>query len=275
MENANRKGPNQIDKKKQLRRRLLIGAGVLGATGLGGYGLYKLGHINGQIKANKNLEDAFDKVRESSKNLEKYSELAGRVHTDSSSVGSSARRAADDLFKISQNFSENSLDKKSLNERRKRRNRLIRNSLIGIGAIGGAAALGYGIYNRNKKLKELSSGIDSFRDSAYGANMHSDLIGRSLRETDSNLSSLRGDINRMYKPTIDIEDKLEDQGIDLKKSWKKIGELKDQLSKSKENEGWLGHQLDIRKNRYNNLWRIFKSGRKYDDDHDYWPEINE
>lgn len=78
-------------KRKQLRKRLLIGAGVLGAAGLGGYGLYKLGHINGQIKANKNLEDAFDKVRESSKNLEKYSDLASKISTDSSIAGGEAK----------------------------------------------------------------------------------------------------------------------------------------------------------------------------------------
>lgn len=80
-------------KRKQLRKKILIGAGVLGAAGLGGYGLYKLGHINGQIKANRNLEDAFDKVRESSKNLEKYSDLASRISTDSSIYGGRCKKS--------------------------------------------------------------------------------------------------------------------------------------------------------------------------------------
>nr|DAT14451.1 MAG TPA: outer capsid protein sigma-1 attachment protein [Bacteriophage sp.] len=274
METARRMSPNQIDKKKQLRKRLLIGAGVLGA-GLGGYGLYKLGHINGQIKANKNLEDAFDKVRESSKNLEKYSDLASKISTDSSIYGGDAKRAADSLITISRGFSENSLDKKKDNDKIKRRNRIIRNSLIGIGALGGAAALGYGIYNRNKKLKGLKSGIDSFRNSAYDTQVSVDSIGRDLDRTDSNLSSLGKDITRMYRPTIDIEDKLEDNSRDLKKGWSKINELKARIEDHKAREASLGHEVSQYRNRYNNLWGIFKSGRKYDEGHDYWPEINE
>ena len=261
-------------RRKQLRKKILIGAGVLGAAGLGGYGLYKLGHINGQIRANKNLEGAFDRVRKSSENLDKYSDLASMVQRDSSSAVGEARRAANDLLDISKKFSENISDKKKSDDRIKRRNRIIRNSLIGIGAIGGAAALGYGIYNRNKKLKGLQPNIDSFIDSSYGVSSNADSIGRDLDRTKSNLSSLGDNISKMYRPTIDIEDKLEDQGIDLKKSWSKIGELKNQLGKSKENEDWLSHQLNKSKNRYNNLWGIFKSGRKYDDDHDYWPEID-
>ena len=119
METANSRRPNQIDKKKQLRRRLLIGAGVLGA-GLGGYGLYKLGHINGQIKANKNLEDSFDKVRKSASKLDKYADLSSNISMDSSSVERSAKRVAESISDISlgKRFSDSTEESKFLNRYR-------------------------------------------------------------------------------------------------------------------------------------------------------------
>ena len=197
METANSRRPNQIDKKKQLRRRLLIGAGVLGA-GLGGYGLYKLGHINGQIKANKNLEDSFDKVRKSASKLDKYADLSNDISIDASLAGRTAKRVADSISDISlgKRFSDSTESRESI-EKKKRRNRIIRNSLIGIGALGGAAALGYGIYNRSKKLKGLKSGVDSFRDSAYDVYNRSDSIGKDLGKIGSDVSSIKNNISRV------------------------------------------------------------------------------
>ena len=211
----------------------MIGAGVLGA-GLGGYGLYKFGHINGQIKANKNLRSAFDDVKGAADNLKKYGDLASKISEDSSMAGRSARRSVENLSNVihQEYFSDRSVNKDT-KSKRERRNRIIRNSLIGIGALGGAAALGYGIYNRNKKLKGLKTGIDYFRDSVFDMNNKSRLMGNDLGNIDSNISSLRGYVSRFNDHTNDIRNKFEDNSRNIKKSLAKINELSGQLSKSK------------------------------------------
>ena len=274
METANSRRPNQIDKKKQLRRRLLIGAGVLGA-GLGGYGLYKLGHINGQIKANKNLEDSFDKVRKSASKLDKYADLSSNISMDSSSVERSAKRVAESISDISlgKRFSDSTESRESI-EKRKRRNRIIRNSLIGIGALGGAAALGYGIYNRNKKLKGMKSGIDSFRDSAYDAYNRSDSIGKDLGKIGSDVSSIKNNISRIDSSSDYIEDKLQTYQKERNRDWNKMDILNTQLKDRERHNSFLSDELNKSENRYKNLWGIFKSGQRYDPKHDYQPDID-
>lgn len=274
METANRESLNQIDKKKQLRRRLLIGAGVLGA-GLGGYGLYKLGHINGQIKANKNLEDVFDNVRKSSSNLSKSAELASEISGDLSQLGRSASRVANNISDISvgKKFSDNSEDSESAN-RKKRRNKIIRNSLIGIGALGGAAALGYGIYARNKKLRGLKSGLDSLRDDAFDAYHNSGSIGRNLENIKSNASSINNSISKVDRSSDYIEDKLHEYDRERNSSWNKMDILNTRLKDSERHKSFLGDELNKSERKYKNLWGIFKSGQKYDPNHDYGPDLD-
>lgn len=276
METENSRRPNQIDKKKQLRRRLLIGAGVLGA-GLGGYGLYKLGHINGQIKANKNLEDSFDKVRKSASKLDKYDDLSSNISMDSSSVERSAKRVAESISDISlgKRFSDSTEESRESIEKRKRRNRIIRNSLIGIGALGGAAALGYGIYNRNKKLKGMKSGIDSFRDSAYDAYNRSGSIGRDLENIRSDVSSIKNNISRVDSSSDYLGDTLHRYQTERNRDWNKMDILNTKLKDKERHNSFLSDELNKSENRYNNLWKIFKSGQKYDQYHDYWPDVND
>lgn len=274
MDTVNGRDPNQIDKKKQLRRRLLIGAGVLGA-GLGGYGLYKLGHINGQIKANKNLEDSFDKVRKSASKLDKYADLSNDISIDASLAGRTAKRVADSISDISlgKRFSDSTESRESI-EKKKRRNRIIRNSLIGIGALGGAAALGYGIYNRSKKLKGLKSGVDSFRDSAYDVYNRSDSIGKDLGKIGSDVSSIKNNISRVDSSSDYIEDTLHRYQTERNRDWNKMDILNTKLKDRERHNSFLSDELNKSENRYKNLWGIFKSGQKYDPKHDYQPDID-
>lgn len=234
-----------------------------------------MGHINGQIKANNNLKDAFDNVRKSASNLDKYADLSNDISIDLSLAGRTVKRTADSISDISlgKRFSDSTESRESI-EKRKRRNRIIRNSLIGIGALGGAAALGYGIYNRNKKLKGMKSGIDSFRDSAYDAYNRSDSIGKDLGKIGSDVSSIKNNISRIDSSSDYIEDKLQTYQKERNRDWNKMDILNTQLKDRERHNSFLSDELNKSENRYKNLWGIFKSGQRYDPKHDYQPDID-
>ena len=235
-----------------------------------------MGHINGQIKANKNLEDSFDKVRKSASKLDKYADLSSNISMDASSVERSAKRVAESISDISlgKRFSDSTEESRESIEKRKRRNRIIRNSLIGIGALGGAAALGYGIYNRSKKLKGLKSGVDSFRDSAYDMYNRSDSIGKDLGKIGSDVSSIKNNISRVDSSSDYIEDTLHRYQTERNRDWNKMDILNTKLKDRERHNSFLSHELNNSERKYKNLWGIFKSGQKYDPNHDYGPDLD-
>lgn len=202
-------------KRKKFLKNAIIGAGVLGAAGLGGYGLYKLGHVNGRIKERKSYQDFLDnnflRTKENIRNL------GTMVDIQSINLNSAERQVSDpDSF-----FSERSIENED-EIKRKRRNRVIRNLLIGAGIAAGAGALYHGIRSRNRKLNLLQDPRESMEEISDLSNKVSD---NARKKFDPNISHrIESKIKTINDMGSDISDDL-----DLYKSkYKSTSKLLDQ-----------------------------------------------